>query len=154
MDIELRDFTKNDIAIYEQLHKEINASQYMSRAYPKDYGKENSEYYFKAILLNNHFIGIIYFEPDFDQQKSYYLGIMIGRNKLFGKGIGKLAIKKGIELLQKETVVETVKLNVRANNERAVNCYKNFGFKTTQTYYKTADSNNIKCYSMKYEIKN
>ncbi len=77
------------------------------------------------------------------------LGIFIVDDKNRNKGIGKEAIDKAIEITQKRILFNKIRLNVRMNNVRAINCYKKCNFKICGTGKRVSGiSDLIEYYSM------
>lgn len=56
------------------------------------------------------------------------LGIMIGKQEYWGKGIGKNEISLVINQSQGILRFNKVRLNVRKTNNRALRCYMKYGF--------------------------
>jgi len=56
------------------------------------------------------------------------LGIYIAEPEYRGRGIGEKTIRHLINAAFKDLGLSRVYLNVRKNNERAINCYKKCGF--------------------------
>ena len=61
---------------------------------------------------------------------SYDLGIYLNRMNLFGKGIGKKAIRSAIDTIIAEKDIQELYLDVRKQNVRAIRCYESLGFET------------------------
>jgi ribosomal protein S18 acetylase RimI-like enzyme len=61
------------------------------------------------------------------------LGILLGDQSIFGRGIGRRAIELAMEQLKCVVAVARITLNVRTSNARAISCYLRCGFKTIRT---------------------
>ena len=70
-----------------------------------------------------------------------------------GLGIGRIAIIQAINLIKDEFKLKTIKLNVRKNNQRAINCYERCGFTIVREGTKINEQGQIiQIYEMKYCI--
>ena len=109
-----------------------NLSQYQSRIYPDKAAEKLLWYYIKS---NGEYIGSIWLEKE-ENQAYAVLGIFIADEKYRNQGLGAEAIRL---ILDKAVLinVDEVRLNVRKNNARAINCYRKIGFVETEEY-KTA----------------
>ena len=55
--------------------------------------------------------------------------IVVGEKEYWGKGLGTLAIKKGVDEAFNRLGYKEIYLEVRPNNQRAIKAYQNVGFK-------------------------
>jgi RimJ/RimL family protein N-acetyltransferase len=128
----LRDLTTNDLPTYEQWCRDIDASQYMSRRHPQGFHSENVEasdlYVWYVIEVDGMGVGAIWLEKDHGEDTSVTLGILIGEQAKLGQGIGRAAIELGIKEAHSRLDFDTVQLNVRKSNTRAIRCYESCGF--------------------------
>lgn len=156
MEIFLRRVSDIDSCKIQQWIEDIDASRYMSRFYPKAYDgkvKDIGMYLWFIIVEDNYDIGTIWVEKESIDDKEVTLGIFIGVKDKQGYGIGQIAIKKIIDLTVGEWKINTIKLNVRKNNERAIKCYKRYGFLIIGEGMKlNQDGQSIDFYKMKYEL--
>ncbi|MBS4535728.1 GNAT family N-acetyltransferase [Clostridium sp. D2Q-14] len=107
--------------------------------------KRKSE--FIAVLLNNELVS--YGRISLNEDKAY-IGIGV-KPSLCGKGHGKNIMKLLIEECKRRFPNSTIALEVRSFNKRAINCYKNIGFRIKEKYMKDT-FNNLECefYYMEY----
>ena len=75
-----------------------------------------------------------------DAQEKVVLGIFLGEESLFGRGIGAAAINAAIERVREDGTIHKVLLNVRKNNARAIACYEKCGFVTLSSGVKQASN--------------
>lgn len=130
--ISLRSFKRKDLDNLRTLSKEIDASRYMSRIYPKCFNEkkfDNSEYFDWFVIVNDgNDVGCIWFEKENIEDKFVQLGIIIWNEELFSKGIGRKAIEQALRESKFIVQSQKVRLNVRKNNIRAQACYTSCGF--------------------------
>lgn len=105
------------------------------------------------IIADETEIGSVWVEYNNDK-KQYDLGIMIGVADYLGKGIGKQATKLVIKEAINKFRLNMIYLNVRQNNQQAINCYKSIGFRVIEEFERVNESskNPIKAYRMEYKI--
>jgi RimJ/RimL family protein N-acetyltransferase len=72
--------------------------------------------------------GMVWLEKESVQETRAVLGILLGREEMMGKGIGRAAIQTAIGRSRDVLAIESVILHVRIANIRAVSCYKACGF--------------------------
>lgn len=96
----------------------------------------------KYICFDCKIIGSLWIE--INSESKAFLGIFIADKQYRGKGIGTKAIKLAIE----NKNVDELYLNVRMNNQKAINCYHKIGFKDVRQYVK---DNGVEVIEMKYE---
>lgn len=157
MNISLRNFTSEDLAIHEQWCNNIQAEQYMSRVAPSVYIQTGIMHSYLSvwyvILVNEEPVGIVWFEKESMDDEAAQLGIMLGDEKHFGKGIGTRAMELGIEKAAPRLNLSKVQLNVRKSNKRAFAVYEKFGFKIIGEGIKETDeTEDIPYYTMEYII--
>jgi RimJ/RimL family protein N-acetyltransferase len=155
MNISLRNFTSNDLTIHEQWCNNIQAEQYMSRVAPSVYLQTGIMHSYLSvwyvILVDEQPVGILWFEKESMDDDAVQLGIMLGDEKYFGKGIGTTAMELGIEKAAIRLNFSKVQLNVRKSNKRAFAVYEKFGFKIIGEGIKETDeTEDIPYYSMEY----
>jgi ribosomal-protein-alanine N-acetyltransferase len=97
--------------------------------------KRNLE--FIAILLNDELVS--YGRISLMTDKAY-IGIGL-KPSICGKGYGKYIMKLLIEECKKRFPNNTMALEVRSFNKRAINCYKNVGFDIKEKYIKKTFDN-------------
>ncbi len=98
-------------------------------------GKRKSE--FIAILLNNELVSYGRISVKADKT---YIGIGL-KPSLCGKGYGKNIMKLLIKECNRRFPDNTIALEVRSFNKRAINCYKEVGFEIKDRYMKTTFNN-------------
>lgn len=85
-------------------------------------------------------MGCIWFEKENIEDKFVYLGIIIGNEELFSKGIGRKAIEQALRESKFIVHSQNVRLNVRKNNTRALSCYTACGFRIISKDVKINDN--------------
>ena len=157
MNISLRNFTSEDLTIHKQWCNNIQAEQYMSRVAPSVYIQTGIMHSYLSVWyvieLDEKPVGIVWFEKESMDDEAVQLGIMLGDEKYFGKGIGTKAMELGIEKAAIRLNFTKVQLNVRKSNKRAVAVYKKYGFQIISEGIKeTDDTEDIPYYTMEYII--
>ena len=142
--MKLVDVTDENISCYKQFENcyNNNLKIYLSRIYPD----KNSVFEWCYINVDNENIGSIWLEKV--NENTLKLGVFIAEEKYRNKGFGTLAIKEMLDIAKLNNY-NAVTLNVRVENYRAFNTYKNLGFKKTKQYVK---NNGIEVISMVYEL--
>ena len=132
--IELEKINEGNISFYEEYQKafETDLNKYQSRIYPNKSCDILHWYHIKA---QSRHIGAIWLEQK-SEENFAVLGIFIADEKYRNKGIGSLAIEKIKEAFMPFMTVDKILLHVRAENIRAVNCYKKCGFIEERKYTK------------------
>src|SRR4030042_439432 len=132
MTVTLRLFSYDDLEHHIAWAEAIDARSYMSRIFPKRFDSnliDNNLYFCWYIIIYNGLdVGSIWLEKQNLGENVAQLGILIGNEELFGKGIGRRAIEQAILKSLSKMPASTVRLNVRKNNKRAQSCYKACGF--------------------------
>jgi len=104
----------------------------MSRIYPYDFkpgGDTYSPLYtWYVINVGGKDAGTIWLEKESVQNTRAVLGILLGREEIMGKGVGSAAICAAVARSRDILGIESVSLNVRIANKRAVSCYRACGF--------------------------
>lgn len=116
---------------YEKAFK-IDLKQYQSRIYPSENAEHLRWYHIKA---NEKYIGAIWLEKNSGDNFTV-LGIFIADESYRNKGMGKAAIEQIIKTDLQNMGTNKILLRVRAENERAIRCYKSVGFKENRRYAK------------------
>ncbi len=133
MAIMLRPFTTEDLGQYAVWRRAIDACRYMSRWFPCYFNgqtvEENPFVRWFVIVNEGMDIGTVWLEREDAEEDVVRLGILIGREEIFGKGIGREAIIQAIRIAQPELGFKKVRLGVRKNNTRAIACYRACGFR-------------------------
>jgi len=132
MDVTLRPFSNGDIAAWQRWKSAINLDKFMSRSAPSgfDGGVDqcSSEYRWSVIIVGDLDTGVIWLEREPDEWGVVRLGIFLGDESFFGKGVGRRAIEQAICQAHAAFEFTRVRLAVRLNNERAIACYRACGF--------------------------
>jgi len=137
------------ITLIEENCDKNEISKYMSRFWPSEREKI---YVWKLIISDDCIIGNVWFEPT-EKNNVLKLGIVIWEEKKLGIGIGKKVIQELIEYIAlRDPEINTVMLNVRKTNDRALACYKNAGFTIIGEYSKMKNGERIEFYRMEYEL--
>lgn len=123
---------------------ETDLKQYQSRIYPI----KNAQYLrWYHIKVEDKYIGAIWLEKA-PSDDFAVLGIFIADKEFRNKGIGTKAIDKVIKNDLPYMHTNKILLRVRAENERAIKCYKKSGFIESRRYEK--DGLNV--VGMMYEV--
>jgi RimJ/RimL family protein N-acetyltransferase len=88
--------------------------------------KDRENFYF-AICYKDKLIGNI--SLNLVKKRVYEISIVIGNPNYRGKGIGRIAIKKALNFIFKNTDCKRIILEVRPENKRAMDAYIACGFK-------------------------
>jgi RimJ/RimL family protein N-acetyltransferase len=133
MIITLKPFTTDDLEQYAAWRKGIDASRYMSRWFPSFFNgrtvEENPFFRWYVIIYEGTDVGTVWLEREKAEEDVVRLGILLGREDIFGRGIGREAIRQAIRITQPEPGFKKVRLGVRKSNFRAIGCYKVCGFR-------------------------
>jgi RimJ/RimL family protein N-acetyltransferase len=126
--------------IFERLYEE-SLQAYQSRIHPRcheDYQQlfEENMLLWYYIVYDDKYIGSVWLEKLLKNDSSATLGIFIYDNKFRGLGIGQKTIKNIIIQGCDSMHFLQIELNVRADNMRAISCYKNCGFIESDKYMK------------------
>lgn len=88
------------------------------------------------ILVGGKPVGSVWLEKESSEAKTAVLGILIAEESCRGKHAGeevvRLICKDGADVLG----VDSVELNVRPRNVRAIRCYRKCGFEETERFVK------------------
>ena len=135
-DIKLRKIKKTDLSLFLKWWKDKELIKLTSGRYEKN--DKILKGYFDKILKNNkdhHYI-IVFNKKSIgnvslsDKGKSVFeIYIVIGEKQYQGKGIGTIAIKKALDIAFIKLKYLKAYLEVRPDNKRAINAYKNCRFK-------------------------
>jgi RimJ/RimL family protein N-acetyltransferase len=139
MPVALRAFQPPDIQRLDQWAVNIGIDDFMSRSRPKvaaatSHDPSNGLLWF-VITDADIDIGTVWLEPS-EQPKESILGIFLGDQSAFGRGIGSQAIRLALSELWALYPSHNVTLNVRQANSRAIACYKKIGFSITSDGFK------------------
>jgi RimJ/RimL family protein N-acetyltransferase len=153
MKVVLREYNESDLIHIESWWKSEHCQENMSRYLPGKFNENKNEWIMYIINVDEIEIGSVWIEYN-DDNKQYDLGIMIGVADYLGKEIGKQAIKSIIKEAENKFKIDRLYLNVRQNNQRAINCYKSIGFKIIDEFEKKHESNKdlLKAYRMELKI--
>ena len=156
MEVSLRTFEIKDLPILEKWVQAIESDQFMSRYRPGldalGPGNTPAPLWF-VIVVDGIAVGTLWFESGIEPNEAL-LGILLGDNSIFGRGIGRRAIELAIEQLKSLVAVARISLNVRATNTRAISCYLRCGFKTTGISEKQlADGSFMPYHTMTIELR-
>lgn len=141
--ISLRSFQTEDLQKLQTWAEDIDAHQYMSRIFPKHfdgYEVDNKEFFsWFVIVCDGSDVGSVWLEKENVMDDFVQLGIIIGYEEMFNKGIGRKAIEKAIRESKSMIPSSMVRLNVRRNNIRAQACYSACGFRVISQGVKKND---------------
>ena len=155
MEVSLRTFEPMDLPIHEEWVQTIESDHFMSRYRPRPDalgpGKTSAPLWF-VIALDGVPVGTLWFESGVAPDEAM-LGILLGDQSIFGRGIGRRAIELAIEQLRRVVTVARITLNVRTTNSRAISCYLRCGFKAIRTSEKQlADGSRVHYHTMTKEL--
>lgn len=141
--VSLRFFQTEDLRKIQTWAEAIDAHRYMSRTVPKrfdGYEVDNKEYFsWFVIVCDGSDVGSVWLEKENITDNFVQLGIIIGHEEMFNKGIGREAIVKAIRESKSIIPSSIVRLNVRRNNIRAQACYSACGFRVISQSVKIND---------------
>ena len=151
MNIHFRQVTQSDRDKFQIWYERIGGPELFSNFIPSSFVsfESSKDLLWFIILDNDDEIGTIWFEKKDTDKMSFDLGIYLNRIELFGKGIGKMAIKSAIDNIIRKKEIQKIYLNVRQENVRAIRCYESLGFETINEGEKIIDSGKIKFKRMK-----
>ena len=140
-------------AAFEEVSNDC-LKEYMSRIRPNH--SENFEalaadglLLWDYILVDGKPVGSVWLEKESSEAKTAVLGILIAEESCRGKHTGEEAVrlvcKDGADVL----CVDSVELNVRPRNVRAIRCYEKCGFEETERFVKP---NGVAVIHMKKEL--
>lgn len=122
------------LPIIEAWEAEKEIFKYLSHSRPRYLRERDRSTESKTLLymikLESKFIGTAWLE-DITLEDAK-LGIYIADIGSRGKGIGEEVIRKLIDIASDELRINSIYLNVRDYNERAISCYSKCGFKVTE----------------------
>ncbi len=159
MAVALRPFLPKDLQQHLAWAEAIDARSYMSRLFPKGFDSHSADaslYFCWFVIVNDGVdVGSVWLEKENADDNIIQLGILIGHEDLWGKGIGRKAIEQAILESQSILSRSTVRLNVRKNNMRAQACYSACGFRVVSQGIKTDEKGErIEFLTMEREIPN
>lgn len=131
MDVTLRRFTTEDLWRRQRWIHDVHAERYLSRFGP--HGTEDGDlcsplWVWYVIMADGADVGEVWLELERTADDTAYLGILLGREDLLGKGIGRAAIAEAVRQGRAALRFQRVRLHVRRGNDRAVACYRHCGF--------------------------
>ena len=133
VDVSLRPFTAVDIRACEAWKSAIHLDGFMSRSAPFQFNgtvdQSSPDYRWFVIIVDGEEAGAIWLEREPSEPGVVRLGIFLGEESRFGRGIGRVAITTAIQQCRPLLGFERVRLSVRLNNDRAIACYRACGFR-------------------------
>jgi len=133
MDVTLRPFTNGDIGAWQRWRSAIDLDKFMSRSAPSRFDgtvdQWGSEYRWFVIKVGDLDAGAIWLEREPGEWGVVRLGIFLGNESSFGKGVGRRAIEQAVCQAHAAFEFTRVRLAVRLNNDRAIACYRACGFR-------------------------
>ena len=124
MTVVLREFRNEDIAKLDGWCRAIRSEDYMSNTRPK---RDGGRLIWRVIQSGGADAGTVWIE-EAENGREAALGILLGETALFGKGIGRAAIKLALAEARDLFPFRRVILHVRKANARAIACYRACGF--------------------------
>jgi RimJ/RimL family protein N-acetyltransferase len=159
MEVTLRPFLPTDLQQHLAWAEAIGAGSYMSRVLPRrsdDHFIDATPHSCWYIIVNDGAdVGSVWLEKENIDDDIVQLGILIGREDLWGKGVGRRAIEQAILESRSALTGSKVLLNVRKNNIRAQACYSACAFHVVSRGVKTnANGDRIEFITMERKIPN
>jgi RimJ/RimL family protein N-acetyltransferase len=157
MRIELHPFEERDLPRLAAWAKRIDADAYMSRTRPLDMARTGhcpeAGLLWYVIRADGRDVGTVWLEREADHS-SARLGILLGDEALFGRGIGTEAMRLVLERARSRDLhLHKVVLHVRRDNGRAIRCYERCGFVTIESATKVrADGVRIEALRMELQL--
>jgi RimJ/RimL family protein N-acetyltransferase len=134
MSISICDIAQDEVALIRIWAANIHAGQFTSRLYPKAFDAKNPDLpdsgilSWYAIRYDHRTVGHVWIERETPEADLAVLGILIGETDLFGKGIGRAAIRLAVDDVCRRWPLRAIRLNVRKDNHRGIACYRRCGF--------------------------
>lgn len=122
MEVSLRPFAEADRQLLDRWAERIKSETYMSRYVPDP----ETCLLWWVIQAEGRDVGTVWLESA--EPHAAVLGILLGDPALFGKGIGRRAIELALDQACRMAPLQVARLNVRAENKRAISCYERCGF--------------------------
>lgn len=120
---------------------ETGLKEYMSRIYP--HCSERFEaltadglLLWDYILRDNRPVGSVWLEKGSSEAKTAVLGILIAEESCRGKHVGEEVVRLICRAGADAIGIDSVELNVRPQNTRAIRCYRKCGFEETERFLK------------------
>lgn len=134
MTFELEEVCKDNLLYYGKYEMvfEMELNKYQSRIYPSENAEKLRWYHIKS---DGQYIGAIWLEKKAGDAAAV-LGIFIVDRDFRNHGIGKSVIQQIIINDLHYMGTDMVILRVRAENQRAIACYKQVGFREKDRYRK------------------
>jgi RimJ/RimL family protein N-acetyltransferase len=142
MSISLQPVSPEDLATIDRWASVIG-SAFISRTRPKaevaDQHDPASGLFWYLVIEDGREVGTVWIER-LPGESGAVLGAFLGSPSDFGRGIGKAALRIAISEFRQAFPHESISLNVRQSNERALGCYRSVGFEITGTGSKMSSS--------------
>lgn len=136
MDIEFIEYDCDYLQYIKKWEQEKEIFNYMNNLRPKylrkNFEKIKESTLFYIVKYENSIIGAVWLEDI--TTESGKLTVYIGEKEFRGRGIGTMIVYLMIEEGFAELNLKKIKLFVRSNNSKAINCYKKLGFKIKRTF--------------------
>ncbi|MDP5275771.1 GNAT family N-acetyltransferase [Chengkuizengella axinellae] len=131
MSIQLREVSKENWYDCTQLN--VSEEQLKVFSFPVVYWIAESKYdddlELRAVYSDDEIVGFIVYSSKPDQEKSYWIMAFMIDEKYQGKGYGKVAMEKLIEIMHTNYNCKKIMLGHRPNNFLAASFYESLGFK-------------------------
>lgn len=130
LQIQLRTFCESDLTFWEKWNKLVDFSIYQTHLFPQGFTEENTGKYLLFIIeAGLQPVGAIWLEEIDFSTKTASLGLLIGDPGCWNKRIGSTVIRMVVGDAFGNLGLESINLNVRETNHRAIRCYEKVGFK-------------------------
>ena len=156
--IALRDVSHGDLDEIDRWGRAIDYERFMSRLSPFCYdgtleGLDDDYVWFVITTTRGTDVGTVWIERKPFQKEIGVLGILLAHPDLFGRHIGRLAIRRAIAEASRRLGVRLVRLHVRRTNRRAISCYQHCGLDITGTAEASfADGRRIPFHRMELDL--
>jgi RimJ/RimL family protein N-acetyltransferase len=142
MAISLRPVSPEDLATIDRWASDIGSSA-PSRTRPIAEGADQhdpaSGLFWYLVIEDGREVGTVWIER-LPGESGARLGVFLGSPSDFGRGIGKAALRLAISEFRQVLPNESILLNVRQSNVRALGCYRSVGFEIIGTGSKMAST--------------
>jgi ribosomal protein S18 acetylase RimI-like enzyme len=139
VNIALRNFTPTDLPQLEDWVLRGDLAHFMSRWTPRSFQKgqwDRQLAHWWIIVADDSDVGTLWIERTAVGDTVADLGVLIGVPATRGIGIGRTAIRLAETEGNVAWGIETVRLGVRQNNERAIRCYTKAGYVVSKVFDK------------------
>lgn len=146
MSISLQPVSSDDLATIDRWASDIGSREFMSRTRPiadlADHHDPSSGLFWYLVIRDSREVGTVWIEHLSGEGRAV-LGVFLASASDFGHGIGSAAIRLAIAQFHQAFPGDSICLNVRQSNVRALECYRSLGFVITGTGTKVPPSGDL-----------